>query len=267
MIDRTNRQNAWAGGTLVLAALLLTVSCAPSQSPPPKRVAADSQWTSFAVGLPADSFPSPSRRFSDIVAPRWTDEVTRDATSEAETVMDALALREGMRVADVGAGDGYYVTRMAQRVGPTGQVYGQDIIPEYLELLATRVRQAKLSNVTVVRGEAHDPQLPKDSIDVAIMIHMYHEITDPFALLWNLAHSLRSNARLGILDTTFPTDKHGTPPWLLECELGLVGYAKERSIETGADEYLAVFRTPPRDSLPSPASIRDRVSKGACQQR
>lgn len=235
--------------------------------PPAQRSATDTPWTAFARGLPADSFPAPSRRFSQIVAPSWTDEIARDAAHEAQTVMDALGLEPGMRVADVGAGDGYYVLRMSQRVGANGHVYGQDIVPEYLELLANRVREAGLTNVTIVRGEPQDPRLPPGSLDAAIMIHMYHEVTDPYALLWNLARSLKPGARVAILDTSFPTDQHGTPPWLLRCELGVVGYGFIRSMETGEDEYLALFRAPARDSLPSPAALRSRVAAGACQQR
>lgn len=256
-----------SAGRLGLPALLLTVAaCGTGQATPQRQVPADSQWTSFSRGFPADSFPAPSRRFSQIVAPRWTDEFVRDAANEAETVMDALPLTPGMRVADVGAGDGYYVLRMAQRVGPTGHVYGQDIVPEYLSLLSERVEDAGLQNVTVVRGDPHDPRLPRDGVDAAILIHMYHEITDPFALLHNLAGSLKAGAPVGILDTTFPTDQHGTPPWLLECELSLVGYRKEKVVSTGQDEYLAVFRSPSRDSLPTPAAIRARVARGACKQ-
>lgn len=253
-------------GALWLISLPLA-GCGSSQGSPQTRAPVDSQWTSFARGLPADSFPAASRRFSRIVAPRWTDETARDATSEAETVIDALPLKPGMWVADIGAGDGYYVTRMSPRVGPTGRVYGQDIIPEYLNLLADRVRAAGLENVVVVRGDPADPRLPRDSIDAAIMIHMYHEITEPYAQLWNLARSLKPGAHLAILDTTFPTDQHGTPPWLLDCELGVVGYQKVRSMSTGADEYLTIFRAPARDSLPSPSEIRARVADGACVQR
>jgi hypothetical protein len=72
---------------------------------------------------------------------------------------------------------------------------------------------------------------------------------------------------VGILDTTFPTDQHGTPPWLLECELAQVGYIQERSLETGEDEYLAIFRAPERSTLPSPATLRERVRAGRCVQR
>ncbi len=265
---------AAAMGPMTLAA------CGASQPAPQARGAADrakgsdsvaapgeAQWTSFPRGLPADSFPPPSRRFSQIVAPRWSDEIARDAANEAEIVMDALQLKPGMRVADVGAGDGYYVLRMSQRVGATGRVYGEDIVPEYLEMLANRVNEGGLANVTVVRGDPHDPRLPLDSVDAAIMIHMYHEVSDPYALLWNLARSLKAGATVGILDTSFPTDQHGTPPWLLRCELGVVGFSPVRSLGTGANEYLAIFRAPARDSLPSPSAIRSRVAGGACQQR
>jgi ubiquinone/menaquinone biosynthesis C-methylase UbiE len=262
------RSRRRAASTLLAFTLVLGASaCGSTQGAPQTEVKSDSQWVSFDRGLPADSFPAPSRRFSQIVAPRWTDESSRDATNEAETVMTALPLRPGMRVADIGAGDGYYVLKMSQRVGPTGHVYGQDIVPDYLELLAERVRDAGFTNVTVVRGEPSDPRLPRDAIDAAIMIHMYHEITDPYAELWNLAHSLKPGAHLGILDTTYPTDQHGTPPWLLECELGVVGYRQVRRVTTGRDEYLAIFRAPARDSLPSPAEIRKKVSAGACLQR
>jgi ubiquinone/menaquinone biosynthesis C-methylase UbiE len=263
-LARCSRRSAGLSGGVAL--LLAVAACGTGQATPQRQVPADSQWTSFSRGLPPDSFPAPSRRFSQIVAPRWTDEFVRDAAHEAETVMEALPLRPGMRVADVGAGDGYYVLRIAQRVGPTGHVYGQDIVPEYLSLLSERVQDAKLQNVTVVRGDPHDPRLPLDGVDAAILIHMYHEITEPYALLHNLARSLRPGAAVGILDTTFPTDQHGTPPWLLECELGVVGFRREKVVSTGPDEYLAVFRSPQRDSLPSPAAIRARVAGGACKQ-
>ena len=111
------------------------------------------------------------------------------------------------------------------------------------------------NNVTVSLGDAHDPRLPPASVDVALMIHMYHEIEQPFGLLYNLLPALRPGARLGILDTTRPTQQHGTPLPLLDCELGAVGYRRVATLplENGA-EYLAVFEPPAR--APDPATIR-----------
>ncbi len=110
-------------------------------------------------------------------------------------------------MADIGAGDGYYVQRLSERVGPTGLVFGEDIELRYLELLRARVERAGWPNVRVIEGTEDDPALPPASIDVAIMIHMYHEITSPFALLHRLTPALREGGRLAVLDVDGPTGR------------------------------------------------------------
>jgi hypothetical protein len=87
--------------------------------------------------------------------------------------------------------------------------------------------------------------LPADSLDIAIMVHMYHEIAQPYALLYNLVPALKPGARVGIIDAYGPTSEHGTPPDLLRCELAAVGY-REISLDglTGSDAYLAIFAPP-----------------------
>ncbi len=237
--------------------LVAIAACSTGSSHQSGQTTTTEPWVSYAAGLPADSFPAPSRPTSDIVAPRWADEGERDGVREAQLVMDAMWITRGMTVADVGAGDGYYVMRLADRVGPGGKVLGQDIVPDYLELLSKRVRQAELGHVTLVRGDAHDPRLPANSVDAALLIHMYHEITDPFALLWNLATALKPGSAVGILDTTNPTDRHGTPLTLLDCELALVGYQKVRVAMLKPDEYLAIYRSPKLESRPTPEAIRN----------
>ena len=86
------------------------------------------------------------------------------------------------------------------------------------------------------------------------------------APVWDIG-ALKPAARVGILDTTFPTDQHGTPPWLLECELAQVGYTKTRTIALGADAYLAILRAPARGAIPAPSTVRARVAEGTCLQR
>ncbi len=195
-------------------------------------------------GLPASDFPAPRRPISSIVSPQWSDEATRDAAHEADTVMALLGLRPGMSVADIGAGSGYYVARMARRVGDTGLVYGEDIMPRYLRYLRERVDRDELTNVRLALGDPHDPRLPKNSLDVATMIHMYHEIEQPFGLLANLVPALRPGARIAILDMNRRTDQHGTPPALLKCEMEAVGYRQQSFHDLGVDGYVAIF-TPP----------------------
>ena len=91
-----------------------------------------------------------------------------------------------MTVADIGAGSGYHTVRLSPRVGPTGTVIAEDVTLDYLVELAKRVEQVKLTNVKLALGEPSDPRLPSSSLDAAILVHMYHEIAQPYALLYNL---------------------------------------------------------------------------------
>ncbi|MDZ7632783.1 MAG: methyltransferase domain-containing protein [Gemmatimonadaceae bacterium] len=195
-------------------------------------------------GLPARDFPEPRRPIASIVSPQWSDEAARDAAHEADTVMALLGVRPGMAVADIGAGSGYYVARMARRVGAAGLVYGQDIMPRYLRYLRERVDRDELANVRLALGEPHDPRLPKASLDLVTMIHMYHEIEQPFGLLTNLVPALRPGARIAILDMNRRTDQHGTPSALLKCEFEAVGYTQQSFHDLGVDGYVAIFTAP-----------------------
>lgn len=215
-------------------------------------------------GMPADSFVAPQRRVADIVAPRWTNEDARDDAGEFARVASLAEITQGTEVADIGAGDGYYVSRLSPIVGDSGRVYAQDIVPDYLTLLADRVRRAGYTNVTIARGEAHDPRLPAGSIDVALMIHMYHEIDQPFGLLWNLASALRPGGRVVILDLDRPTFGHGTPPSLLRCELQAVGYRERSFLRIGSEEYIAVFEAPSASARPKPGAVRSALARQAC---
>jgi len=195
-------------------------------------------------GEPASAFPAPRRPISSIVSPQWSDESARDAVHEADTVMALLGVRSGMAVADIGAGSGYYVARLARRVGETGLVFGQDIMPRYLRYLRERVDRDELTNVRLALGEPHDPRLPRNSLDLVTMIHMYHEIEQPFGLLTNLVPSLRPGARIAILDMNRRTDQHGTPPALLRCEMEAVGYRQQSFHDLGMDGYVSIFTAP-----------------------
>lgn len=216
-------------------------------------------------GAAANQFPGPSRRVADIVAARWTAEDDRDDVGEFTRVVKLARIGTGQRVADIGAGDGYYVTRLAPLVGASGVVYGQDIVPEYLGMLQRRVRGTGLRNVQVVRGDVHDPRLPDASVDVAIMIHMYHEIEQPFALLWNLATAMRAGGRLVILDLDRPTYGHGTPPSLLRCELAAVGYRQRSFTNTAPEEYVAIFDAPSLATRPTPEVVSATLARSPCR--
>ncbi|MDP4021593.1 methyltransferase domain-containing protein [Methylobacterium sp. NEAU 140] len=206
-------------------------------------------------GEPARSFPKPDRPVAEIVAPQWAVEADRDKADEFGQISRAMGIKPGESVADIGAGNGYHVTRLSPLVGPTGRVFAEDVTPAYLADLERRVKG--LGNVTVVRGAAHDPRLPPASLDAAILVHMYHEISQPYGLLHNLAPAMKPGGRVGIVDADDIPSRHGTPPALLRCELAAAGY-REIGFHplTGDVGYLMVFAAPAPDKRPKPGAIR-----------
>ena len=211
----------------------------------------------LAAASPAASpaaFPPPSRPVASIVTDVWSDEASRDDAGEAAQVMALAGVRPGLSVADIGAGSGYYTVRLAPRVGASGRVYAEDIVPEYLAGLTRRVRAARLDNVTIVAGTPGDPRLPPGSIDLALLVHMYHEIAQPYALLWNLRTALKPAARVAIVDSDRPFARHGSPPAALRCELAAVGYVQVAFHRLKDGNYLALFE--PRGPRPEPGAIR-----------
>jgi predicted methyltransferase len=217
-------------------------------------------------GEPAESFPKPDRPVAEIVAAQWSNEKERDKADEFGQVARLMQVAPGDTVADIGAGAGYYVFRFARLVGPQGRVFAEDITPDYLADLEKRVQASGQSNIIVVRGEAHDPRLPPASVDAAVLVHMYHEITQPYGLLHNLAAAMKPGGRVGIVDADAIPSRHGTPPKLLRCELAAAGY-KELSMQTlnGGGRYLAIFEAPAPDARPAPGAItpcRDQATRG-----
>ena len=205
-----------------------------------------------SAGVPAKSFPLFGRPVAEIVSPSRSTEASRDANEEAEQLARLMQLRPGMVVGDIGAGAGYHTVRLSELVGPSGAVVAEDVRADYLSDLAKRVQLLKLTNVKTVLGEPHDPRLPAATLDAAILVHMYHEIAEPYAFLYNLVPALKPGARVGVVDLDRPTPQHGTPPGLLRCELAAVGY-RELSFHklTGDAGYLAIFEPPTKRPRPS----------------
>lgn len=200
-------------------------------------------------------FPAPDRPVSRIVLSRWSNEEERDRLREAETVMDKAGIAPGMTVADIGAGEGYYTIRLAQRVGPRGRVLAEDIFPAVRDTLAERVARERLQSVSVRLGAPADPKLPDASFDRVFMVHMYHEIAQPYEFLWRMRPALKSGGLVIVVDANRSTDKHGTPPALLACEFRAVGYELAFTDEMpSAGGYLAAFRA--KGGRPEPASIK-----------
>jgi predicted methyltransferase len=210
---------------------------------------ASAQESIAPPGAPAKIFPKPQRPVADIVGPIWYEEKGRDAARETQQVVRLLGIQSGMTIADIGAGSGYYVIRLAPVVGPSGRIFAEDVVPDFLRALRKRLRNRGVHNVTLVLGEPHDARLPAHSLDRAILVHMYHEIAQPYGLVYNLVPAFKPGARLGIVDSVAPTSRHGTPPNLLRCELAAVGY-REIAFHPlrGSSAYLAIFAPPSEEN-------------------
>lgn len=200
-------------------------------------------------------FPAADRPVARIVSPRWSSEEDRDRLHEAGEVMAKAGIEPGMTVADIGAGEGYYTIRLAARVGKDGRVLAEDIVASVRDALAERVARERLDNVSVRLGAPADPKLPTASFDRVLMVHMYHEIEQPYEFLWRMRPALKADGLVIVVDADRPTARHGTPPALLKCEFAAVGYTLVETRDMpSAGGYLAAFRAVgPR---PEPAAIK-----------
>jgi SAM-dependent methyltransferase len=231
---------------IVLLALGLAACSKPEPAATPPAVVRDVQ-----------GFPSPDRPVAAIVADTFSSGPDRDSVDESGQLIRGLGIGPGMHVADIGAGSGYHTLRLSPAVGANGVVYAEDIVEHYLSGLRREAERRKLANVRIVVGAADDPKLPPGVLDRAVLVHMYHEVENPYALLWNLAPSMKPGGLVGVIDMNRPTERHGTPPSLLQCEFEAVGY---RQVEfkqlVGGTGYLAVFEAPSAANLPKPQDIR-----------
>ena len=204
-------------------------------------------------------FPHADRPVTKPGLSSFSTEVQRDSVNEADTVMNLAAISEGMTVADIGAGEGYYTVRLAVRVGRKGRVLGQDIDRAALERLGTRVERERLDNVSIKLGTPDDPGLPAASFDRIFLVHMYHEVAEPYAFLWRLRPALRRGGRVIVVDVDRPTDQNGTPPALLFCEFSALGFRLTQFVrKPELQGYYAQFEA--AGAAPAPAAIRP------CQQ-
>lgn len=126
----------------------------------------------------------------------------RDVWQRPDRIMDALQIGDGSVVADIGAGGGWFTSRLARRVGPNGRVFAQDIQPEMIGAIQRRIRREGVSDrVQTVLGSANDPSLP-EPVDAVLIVDAYHEVGEPVVLLRHLAESLRPKGRIGIVEFT-----------------------------------------------------------------
>jgi SAM-dependent methyltransferase len=147
--------------------------------------------------------PISGRRFASVMGwqgAEWLERSERGSEEEPDKALDALGSLSGLTVADVGAGSGYFTVRLAVRVGVKGRVYANDLQPEMLKMLGARLTRESVRNVSLVQGTSDNPRLPASSIDLVLMVDVYHEFSEPQKMLRGIRSALKPGGRLVLLE-------------------------------------------------------------------
>jgi ubiquinone/menaquinone biosynthesis C-methylase UbiE len=194
--------------------------------------------------------PISGRRFAQVMSAEgaaWLDRPERIDEEEPDRALDVLKIPKGAVVADVGAGSGYMTVKLSKRVGPTGKVYADDIQSEMLRLLGLRLQKDKITNVILVQGEVDDPKLPPSTLDLELLVDVYHEFAAPQSMLRHLREALKSDGRLVLLEyrkedpsiPIRPEHKMSVPEAKLEVEAE--GYTLSQVNESLPRQHILVF--------------------------
>lgn len=168
----------------------------------------------------------------------------RDGRLQIDRVMDYLHIANGSRVADIGAGSGWFTVRAARRVGPRGIVFAVEINPAYLHYIGQRAGSEKLGNIRLVLGQPDDPLLPAQGIDAVLLLKTYHEIAQPIALLRHLRTAMHTGARLGIIDRNGTGADHGLNAAVVVSEAASAGFVlleQHDFVKADGMDYFLIF--------------------------
>jgi ubiquinone/menaquinone biosynthesis C-methylase UbiE len=181
----------------------------------------------------------------------WLNRPEREKEENPEGALDALAIRPGMVVADVGAGTGYMSLRLAKRVGPSGKVYANDLQPEMLRRLRQNATKAGLTNIETVQGEEADPKLPPGQMDLVLLVDVYHEFSKPREMIDKIRESLKPDGRLVLLeyrkeDPSVPIrEEHKMTVEGVKAELEPQGLVLSQVIETLPRQHILILTKRP----------------------
>jgi ubiquinone/menaquinone biosynthesis C-methylase UbiE len=208
----------------------------------------------FAFVCAGEEFhPITHRRIAGVMGAAGADWLTRperESDEHPDEALNAIGIQRGSTVADVGAGVGYFTWRLAQRVGANGVVYGEDIQQPMLDLLSKNMSTRHLTNVRAVLGTVEDPKLPANSIDLVLLVDVYHEFSEPEKMLDRIRESLKTGGRIVFLeyraeDPAVPIrPEHKMTVDQVRAEVQPEGYRFDKTIEVLPQQHIIVFRKP-----------------------
>jgi len=214
-------------------------------------------WASLSIAIAAQTagvHPISGRRIAPVMGYQgadWLERPERFEEEDPETALDVLKIRKGDAVADIGAGSGYMTVRLAKRVGPTGTVYANDLQPQMLDMLKERIAKAKITNVVTVAGTVDDPKLTDASVDLELLVDVYHEFRQPQAMLRHLRTALKTNGRLVLLeyrkeDPTIPIRlEHKMSVAEAKLEVEAEGFSLTKVDESLPRQHILIFSVTP----------------------
>ena len=198
--------------------------------------------------------PISGRRFAPVMGYQgadWLERSERDEEEAPDVALNVLKIPKGASVADIGAGSGFITERLSARVGPTGRVFANDVQPQMLQMLARRLAARKITNVTLVQGTIDDPKLDPASVDLEIMVDVYHEFSQPQAMLRHLREALKPGGRLVLLeyrkeDPTVPIKfEHKMSVAEAKVELEAEGFTLAKVDEALPRQHILIFTAKP----------------------
>ena len=180
----------------------------------------------------------------------WLDRRERELEEDPDLAMRLIRVQRGSTVADLGAGSGYFTVRLARAVGTAGKVYAVDIQQGMLDLLQRAVTRQRLTNVIPVLAVENDPRLPAESLDLALMVDVYHELSSPQVTLAHLKRALKPGGRLVLLeyraeDPDVPIrPEHKMTKAQVKLEIEHEGFRQQRVYDDLPRQHLIVFTRP-----------------------
>ena len=204
-----------------------------------------------AVANAQSEHPITGRRIAGVMGiggADWLERSEREIEELPETALDKIGVREGMTVADVGAGVGYFTVRLGKRVGAAGKVYAVDVQPEMLSILKQRAAKANLKNIVPVLGSESDPRIPPGSTDLILLVDVYHEFSQPQKMLQRLRDSLKNEGRLVLLeyrkeDPHIPIrTEHKMTVAEAKTEVEAEGFRLEKVLRDLPRQHILIFR-------------------------
>jgi ubiquinone/menaquinone biosynthesis C-methylase UbiE len=133
-------------------------------------------------------------------AAAWLDRPERDAEEATSVLLESLKLKPGMTVADIGAGSGYFTLPMAKQVAPNGKVLAVEIQREMLAIIQNKAKRSGIMNISSVLGSIKDPRLPARSVDLMLLVDVYHEFDHPYEMMSKMVEALKPGGRLVLVE-------------------------------------------------------------------